>query len=165
MLLNHIQEDIVHLGSISHSCPIDWRTKQPVLMSASYQWFINTEDIKAAAIEQIKKVEFYPAAANDNKRTKLIQMIDTRPYWCISRQRAWGCPIPVFYSKSNGKAIVDKEVIDSICAQTEKDGNIDFWWTKTVSELIPSAVLQRLNLTAEDVMKGKVRVSRAHSAI
>lgn len=126
-------------------------------MSASYQWFINTDLIKGAAIEQIKQVEVYPASSDQNKHKKqMISKLESRPYWCISRQRAWGVPIPVFYSKSSGEAIVHKEIIDHINTQIQKELNVDFWWEKTEAELIPSAILEKLNLTADDLVKGLV---------
>lgn len=157
-VLEHIDDDIVHLGEVTHSCAIDWRTKKPVIMSASHQWFINTNSLKDAAIEQIEHVQFYPASTDGNKsKNQLINRIASRPYWCISRQRAWGAPIPVFYQKSTGKTIVHKGIIDSICDEMEKTGNIDFWWTKSADELIPNAVLKELSLKRDDVEKGNVR--------
>lgn len=164
LVLDYIEKDVVHLGQLLHSCPIDWRTKEPVIMSASHQWFINTDRLKKAAIEQIERTEFYPTAIDDNgnkNRKQLISRVQSRPYWCISRQRAWGTPIPVFYRKSSGEAIVHKSIIDNLCAEIEKTGNIDFWWMKSVAEIIPAKVLAELNLCADDIEKGNVGIDLA----
>uniref|UniRef100_A0A452VB19 isoleucine--tRNA ligase n=1 Tax=Ursus maritimus TaxID=29073 RepID=A0A452VB19_URSMA len=74
-----------------HSYPYDWRTKKPVVIRASKQWFVNITDIKATAKELLKKVKFIPGSALN----AMVETLDRRPYWCISRQRVWGVPIPV----------------------------------------------------------------------
>lgn len=158
LVLEHIGSDIVHLGSLSHSCPVDWRTKKPVIMTASNQWFINTDLIKDAAIEETNKVNFYPDLSDNNiYRKEMITRLESRAYWCISRQRAWGVPIPVFYSKASGEVIVNKEIINHICSEINKAGNIDFWWQKSEAELIPKSVLDKCNVKADDLVKGQVR--------
>uniref|UniRef100_A0A8C7BKC5 isoleucine--tRNA ligase n=1 Tax=Neovison vison TaxID=452646 RepID=A0A8C7BKC5_NEOVI len=76
-----------------HSYPYDWRTKKPVVIRASKQWFVNITDIKATAKELLKKVKFIPGSALN----AMVETMDRRPYWCISRQRVWGVPIPTSF--------------------------------------------------------------------
>lgn len=157
LVLEHCREDVVHLGHIVHSYPIDWRTKQPVLLRASEQWFINTAGIKDAAIEAIGAVDVYPQRSADANKAHLIGQLRRRPYWCISRQRAWGTPIPVFYNRHTGAAIVDARIVEHLCALLERDpaaGASDLWWRLPVEELMPPAVLAELQLSVADVRRG-----------
>uniref|UniRef100_D4A8P9 isoleucine--tRNA ligase n=1 Tax=Rattus norvegicus TaxID=10116 RepID=D4A8P9_RAT len=93
--------------SIVHSYPCDWRTKKPVLIRASKQWFVNIMDIKATAKESLKTVKFIPGAALNS----MMDMLDRRPYWCISRQRVWGVPIPVFHHKTKDEYLINRCVL------------------------------------------------------
>ncbi|KAK2086638.1 Isoleucine--tRNA ligase, mitochondrial [Saguinus oedipus] len=92
-----------------HSYPYDWRTKKPVVIRASKQWFINIADIKTTAKmvpqrELLKKVKFIPGSALN----AMVEMMDRRPYWCISRQRTWGVPIPVFHHKTKDEYLINR---------------------------------------------------------
>lgn len=156
LVLDKIAPDVIHLGTICHSYPIDWRTKKPVIVSATHQWFIHTDAIQDAAIEAIETVQFHPAAKRDSNQ--LAQKVRSRPYWCVSRQRSWGTPIPAFYHRDTDQVIVTKEIIDHLKTMVDADGTIDFWWTKSVHELIPDELLKKLNLNAEDIIKGNVRI-------
>ncbi|NWZ99484.1 SYIM protein, partial [Nesospiza acunhae] len=71
-----------------HSYPYDWRTKKPIIIRASKQWFVNTADVKAAAQDVLKKVKVIPTSAVN----RMLEMLDRRTFWCISRQRCWGVP-------------------------------------------------------------------------
>lgn len=128
---------IVNLGEIVHAYPIDWRTKKPIIIRASDQWFINTDKIKEKAIEEVEKIKIFPRVSSAVSKNLLVTQLQKRPYWCISRQRAWGVPIPVFYRKSSKEVVTSKEILEKICHETLKNGNIDFWWEKSVEELLP----------------------------
>lgn len=124
--------------SFVHSYPYDWRTKKPIIIRASQQWFVNTANIKDKAQEVLKKVKFTPASAG----SRMIEMLGRRTYWCISRQRSWGVPIPVFYHKETRNALINRHTVGHIIKLVEQHGS-DVWWTHPVEELLPKSVLQQ----------------------
>lgn len=105
LVVDFVKENIVKIDKIRHSYPIDWRTKKPVIFRASEQWFINTNKIKNDALTEIDQVHIYPRNTSEINLNVLKTQLQKRPYWCISRQRSWGVPIPVFYNKLNGSVI------------------------------------------------------------
>lgn len=94
-------------------------------------------------------MKILPKSSSESHKNNLIGQLEKRPYWCISRQRKWGVPIPVFYR--NDEAIITKETIAHLTAQLEKHGP-DFWWTLPLNELLPSS----LNVKENDLEKGEV---------
>lgn len=121
-----------------HSYPYDWRTKQPVIIRPSKQWFINTASLKDKAKEALQKVRVLPESA----RSSLLAMLDRRTYWCISRQRSWGVPIPVFYHRETGEALINKHIVSHV-AQLFKEKGSDCWWELPIETLLPAAVLKK----------------------
>jgi isoleucyl-tRNA synthetase len=112
--------------SYRHKYPIDWRTKQPVIVRATEQWFANVDDIKAGAMKALEDVKFLP----ETGRARLESFIQGRSQWCISRQRAWGVPIPALYKVTDDslEAAVDSKTIEHIISVIKERG-IDAWWT------------------------------------
>lgn len=107
-----------------HKYPYDWRSKQPVVVRATEQWFTNVEELQTAAIQSLDSVTFIPESGEDRLRS----FIKNRKEWCISRQRAWGVPIPALYHKVSGKALMSHQSISHIIETIEKRG-VDSWWT------------------------------------
>ncbi|KAF2032227.1 isoleucyl-tRNA synthetase-like protein [Setomelanomma holmii] len=112
--------------SYRHKYPIDWRTKQPVITRATEQWFANVESIKKPSMEAIANVNFIP----ESGRSRLESFIQGRSQWCISRQRAWGVPIPAMYKVNEDRleATMDSATIAHII-NVIKERGIDAWWT------------------------------------
>jgi isoleucyl-tRNA synthetase len=110
----------------SHKYPIDWRTKQPAITRATEQWFANVESIKDASMKAITDVHFLP----ETGRSRLESFIQGRSQWCISRQRAWGVPIPALYKVEGDvlEATMDSQTIEHIINVIKQRG-IDAWWT------------------------------------
>ena len=123
---------LLGLKFITHSYPHDWRTKKPIIFRATEQWFASIEGLKANMLEQIKTVKWLPTWGE----VRLENMIKDRTDWCISRQRVWGVPIPIFYAE-NEEAIVDEAVINHVANLfSEKGSNI--WFELEAKELLPA---------------------------
>ncbi|EDV40740.1 uncharacterized protein Dana_GF23767 [Drosophila ananassae] len=154
LVLEHITNNVVHSSTLEHSYPIDWRTKKPVIIRASEQWFINTEKLKSSAADALEKVEIYPRANAEASKKALLTQLQKRPYWCISRQRAWGVPIPVLYCRTTGKVVLNADLIQHFCRELRKEGSMDFWWAKSLEELLPTEILNKLGYKVVDLVKG-----------
>ncbi len=121
--------------TISHSYPHCWRCKQPVIFRATEQWFISMKnnDLLKKTVENVHKVTWVPGWGKD----RFLSMVEKRPDWCISRQRAWGVSIAAFTCKDCGQLLLDKTIIDHVAAIVEKEG-ADVWFTRSAAELMPS---------------------------
>lgn len=120
------------IKKIVHTYPHCWRCKHPVLFRATEQWFCSVDDIKEKAFEAIRGVKWIPAWGED----RITGMVRDRSDWCISRQRLWGVPIPIFYCKKCGKELVTRESIDAVAALFRKEGS-DAWYKYDPSQMLP----------------------------
>ncbi len=120
------------LQKIIHQYPHCWRCKSPILFRATDQWFCSVEDFKDKAIDAINTVEWVPAWGKE----RITSMVRDRKDWCISRQRKWGVPIPIFYCADCGEPYVNKEAMLAVADLFEKEGS-NAWFEKDASEIIP----------------------------
>ncbi|MBD2422320.1 isoleucine--tRNA ligase [Cyanobium sp. FACHB-13342] len=115
-----------------HRYPYDWRTKKPTIFRATEQWFASVEGFRAAALEAIAAVEWLPASG----RNRIEAMVSERGDWCISRQRTWGVPIPVFYHRESGEVLLNDTTLAHIQALIAEHG-ADVWWQRDEAGLLP----------------------------
>ncbi len=115
-----------------HQYPNCWRCKQPVLYRATEQWFASIDGFRKEALEAIKKVHWTPSWGEE----RIYNMISERQDWCISRQRVWGMPIPIFYCSGCNEAIINEETIEAVSALFSREGS-DAWFAREASEILP----------------------------
>ena len=118
---------LLHQGTLRHSYPHSWRSKAPLIFRNTPQWFISMDkkDLREKALKSIDETIFYPPQG----QTRLRSMIETRPDWCVSRQRVWGVPLPLFVNKKTEQPLRDIKVINRIADIYEKEGS-DTWFTE-----------------------------------
>ncbi|KAH7104986.1 isoleucyl-tRNA synthetase [Auriculariales sp. MPI-PUGE-AT-0066] len=122
---------LVKQAKFTHKYPYDWRTKQPVLVTATSQWFANVDNLKERAFAALDEVKFVPAGSE----TRLRSFMRARSEWCISRQRSWGVPIPALFDAS-GNALLTQESLDHIINVLDQHGT-GYWWDAPASEFVP----------------------------
>ncbi len=120
-------------GKIEHSYPHSWRSKAPLIFRNTPQWFISMETtgLRDKALKAISDTRFVPAVG----RNRIQSMVEGRPDWCVSRQRAWGVPIAVFIDKTSGQPLRDQAVMDRIVAAFAQDG-ADAWYTRPATDFL-----------------------------
>ena len=120
------QKKLLKNGELVHSYPHSWRSKAPLVHRATPQWFISMEShkLRDKALKAIDETNFYPSKGKERLRS----MIETRPDWCVSRQRVWGVPLPIFIHKKTKEILIDSEVFDNIAKIYEQEGS-DCWFS------------------------------------
>nr|WP_304215772.1 isoleucine--tRNA ligase [Fredinandcohnia onubensis] len=122
---------LLKLAFITHSYPHDWRTKKPTIFRATAQWFASIKDFRNELMDAVKETKWVPAWGE----TRLYNMVRDRGDWCISRQRAWGVPIPVFYGE-NGEPIITDETINHVSNLFREYGS-NVWFEREPKDLLP----------------------------
>ena len=117
-----------------HRYPYDWRTKKPTIFRATEQWFASVDGFRQQALDAIDQVEWTPSSG----RNRIEAMVKERGDWCISRQRTWGVPIPVFYNRSGGEVLLNADTLAHIEALIAEHG-ADVWWEMEEADLLPPA--------------------------
>jgi isoleucyl-tRNA synthetase len=135
VIIQELQEKnaLIAHGEISHSYPHCWRCKKPVIYRATEQWFISVESFRDQTLKAIDEVKWIPV----NNYQRIYNMVESRSDWCISRQRAWGVPIPVFYCSQCNKSILTDETINHVAQIFAKESS-DAWSKYSAKELMPA---------------------------
>ncbi len=149
-------------GKLQHSFPHSWRSKAPLVYRATSQWFISMEikDLRKKALKAIDDTDFYP----ERGRARIRSMIETRPDWCVSRQRIWGVPLPLFVSKKTKEPIKDKEVIENIAKIYEKEGS-DCWFTDDPQKFLGKKYKKEDYIKTNDIVEVWFDSGASHSYV
>ena len=127
------EKKLLSNGKLNHSYPHSWRSKAPLVHRATQQWFISMEShgLRKKALKALDETIFYPSKGKE----RIKSMIETRPDWCVSRQRVWGVPLPIFISKKNNEVLVDDFVFENIANIYEKEGS-DCWFSDSPQKFL-----------------------------
>jgi isoleucyl-tRNA synthetase len=119
-------------AEIDHQYPHCWRCKSSIFFRATEQWFASIEGFRRQALEEIRKVQWVPAWGEE----RIYGMVENRGDWCISRQRTWGVPIPIFYCSKCGKALINDRTIKHLQGLFKEHGS-DVWFARQTADLLP----------------------------
>ena len=149
-------------GKLKHSFPHSWRSKAPLVYRATSQWFISMEkkNLRKKALKAIDETAFYP----ERGRARIKSMIETRPDWCISRQRIWGVPLPLFVSKKTKEPLKDLDVIENIAKIYEKEGS-DCWFIDDPQKFLGKKYKKEDYIKTNDIVEVWFDSGSSHSYV
>jgi isoleucyl-tRNA synthetase len=123
---------LLGVGALTHDYPHCWRCKNPVIFRATEQWFTSIDGFKDDSLKAIDTVRWLPSASINRIRA----MVENRSDWCISRQRTWGVPLPIFYCSKCGEAIINDTTLKAVIELFARDGS-DAWFARSAAEILP----------------------------
>jgi isoleucyl-tRNA synthetase len=136
-ILENLKESglLLYSSTIDHSYPHCWRCKKPIIYRATDQWFLNVDHdkLRDKILKEIKNIQWVPSFGEN----RISSMVENRPDWCLSRQRLWGVPIPVFYCQKCNTPVLDGKVIENFARIVEKEGT-NSWFKRPADELMPA---------------------------
>uniref|UniRef100_A0A0K0FEA3 isoleucine--tRNA ligase n=1 Tax=Strongyloides venezuelensis TaxID=75913 RepID=A0A0K0FEA3_STRVS len=154
-VLEKFKKDVVCTHDYKHSYPYDWRSKKPVIIKASSQWFIDVEKFSKEAIERINNKEVIVNCSGTDLSSSLVGTLKNRPSWCISRQRVWGVPIPSVRVEGTTEFKTSKRLIERVGELIEENNDTDIWWKMDLKDILTPEIRESLGINQDDeVVKG-----------